>query len=86
MAATIESASGLGTDAEARLGVALSLVGLAVLVSEMKVRLPVERFTFNPVDTEYNSTIKWVVTKNDKQRQFDGYAREGNPVVNEGRE
>ena len=34
MAATIESASGLGTDAEARLGVALSLVGLAVLVSE----------------------------------------------------
>ena len=35
MAATIESASGLGTDAEARLGVALSLVGLAVLVSEI---------------------------------------------------
>ena len=36
MAATIESASGLGTDAEARLGVALSLVGLAVLVSEIE--------------------------------------------------
>ena len=52
MAATIESASGLGTDAEARLGVALSLVGLAVLVSEMKVRLPVEKFTFNQVDTD----------------------------------
>ena len=52
MAATIQSASGLGTDAEARLGVALSLVGVAVLLSEMKVRLPVERFTFNPVDTE----------------------------------
>ena len=52
MAATIESASGLGTDAEARLGVALSLVGLAMLVSEMKVRLPVEKFAFNPADTE----------------------------------
>ena len=32
-----ENASRLGTDAEARLGIALSLVGLAVLVSEMKV-------------------------------------------------
>ena len=35
MAATIESVSGLGTDAKARLGVALSLVGLAMLVSEI---------------------------------------------------
>ena len=52
MAATIESASGLGTDTEVCLGVVLSLVGLAVLVSEMKVRLPVEKFTFNQVDTE----------------------------------
>ena len=52
MAARIESASGLGTDAEARLGVALSLVGLAVLVSEMKVRLPAVEFTFNQADTE----------------------------------
>ena len=36
MATTIESASGLGTDTEARSGVALSLVGLAVLVSEIE--------------------------------------------------
>ena len=36
MAATIESASGLGTDTEVRLGVVLSLVGLAVLVSEIE--------------------------------------------------
>ena len=32
----MDSASGLGTGAEARLGVALSLVGLAVLVSEIE--------------------------------------------------
>ena len=31
-----ENASRLGTDAEARLGLALSLVGLAVLVSEIE--------------------------------------------------
>ena len=86
MAATIESASGLGTDTEARLGVALGLVGLAVLVSEGSITCGERGSLLTQLIQNRIALLNGEVTKNDKSRQFNGYAREGNPVVNDGRE
>ena len=75
VAATIESASGLGTDAEAR----LELTGKD---DDYRWRgLLLTKLIQNRI-----ALLNGAVTKNDKSRQFNGYAREGNPVVNDGRE
>ena len=75
MAATIGIASGLGTDAEAR----LELTGKG---GDYRWRgLLLTQLIQNRI-----ALLNGEVTKNDKPRQFDGYAGEGNPVANDGRE